>query len=162
MQTKHIPNFEGLYLITDTGLVIANERKVIMPNGGFKTIKKHYPKLSENKKGYLKVMLTDFKGNRKGYFVHRLVLLTFAGGSELLVNHKDLNKKNNNLSNLEYMTNRDNCIHAIDKSKTSSKYIGVCLLKSGNWSSRKMINGKQVYLGTFKNELDAHLKYLES
>lgn len=161
MQTKNILNFDGLYLITDTGLVIANERKVNMPNGGFKTIKQHFPKLSENKKGYLKVMLTDFLGNRKGYFVHRLVASAFIGDSELLVNHKDKNKKNNNLSNLEYINNRDNCIHAIDKSKTTSKYTGVTF-KKGKWQAQKMINGKATYLGVFENELDAHLKYLES
>ena len=27
------------------------------------------------------------------------------------VNHKDMNKKNNSVENLEWITNRDNCIH---------------------------------------------------
>jgi hypothetical protein len=155
---KDIPGFEGLYSVSDTGEVICYERSVPMPNGGFKIIKKHKPKLSITRKGYFKVMLTDRNGNRKGFFVHRLVLLTFIGSSDLPGNHKDRNKKNNMIENLEYVTNRMNTIHGIDKTKTSSQLIGVTA-HQGKWQAQKMIRGKQKYLGIFTTEQEAHDAY---
>jgi hypothetical protein len=44
--------------------------------------------------------------------VHRLVMLSFVGLSELDVNHKDGNKTNNHLSNLEFCTKSENIQHA--------------------------------------------------
>ncbi len=158
---KNIKGFENLYQISEFGIVKALERVVKMPNGGTKIIKEHYPKLSLTHKGYLKVMLTNSNGIRKGFFVHRLVISNFLYESSLQVNHKDLNKQNNHISNLEYVNNRQNCIHRIDKNKTTSKYIGVT--KVGNkWQSQKMINGKSTYLGTFNTELEAYNKYINS
>lgn len=47
--------------------------------------------------------------------------------------------------------------------KSSSKYTGVSLQKETNrWLSFKMINGKHTYLGSFKSEEEAHIKYLNS
>jgi len=45
--------------------------------------------------------------------VHRLVVESFIGpiADGLEVNHKDLNKHNNNVSNLEIVTRRQNIIH---------------------------------------------------
>jgi len=51
-------------------------------------------------------------GVDKNYSVHRLVMLAFVGPSELEVNHKDGNKTNNHISNLEYVTHRENARHA--------------------------------------------------
>ena len=132
-----------------------------MPNGGQKTIKEHYPKLSITYKGYLKVMLTNSKGIRKGFFVHRLVIAAYLNESNLQVNHKDQNKQNNHISNLEYVNNRENSIHRIDKSKTTSKYTGVTKNRN-KWQCQKMINGKSIYLGCFDTELEAHQKYINS
>jgi hypothetical protein len=50
---------------------------------------------------------------RKKVQVHRLIILGFYGSDERLVNHKDGNKKNNKLTNLEYVTASENTIHAI-------------------------------------------------
>ena len=99
-----IPNFIGLYKINKSGQIMSYDRIVKMPNGGFKTISGKHISQHENKRGYLKVMLTNSSGIRKGYFVHRLVMKSFVGESALQVNHLDENKKNNNLDNLEYCT----------------------------------------------------------
>jgi hypothetical protein len=117
-------------------------------------------KLTTTKKGYFKVMLTNSDGRRRGYFVHRLVMLTFVGPSDLQVNHLDENKKNNKLINLEYTTNRKNIVHSIDKSKTTSKYVGVVYSKlHGKWQSSIFIEGKLCYLGLFKKEKKAGKAY---
>jgi len=61
--------------------------------------------------GYLAVRL--FKNKKRVHFaVHRLIMLTFHGESDLQVNHIDGNKKNNNFLNLEYCTGSENVKHA--------------------------------------------------
>lgn len=63
-----------------------------------------------DKKGYKHVMLNTPEG-KKNCQVHRLVMLTFnpcENSSELEVNHKDENKQNNNLDNLEWLPHADN------------------------------------------------------
>ncbi len=163
MQIKDINGFEGLYKITDNGIVIANNRIVKMPNGGKKIINEHNQKISITQKGYAKVMLTNKQGIRKGFFVHRLVIENFINKSKLQVNHKDCNKLNNSIDNLEFVTNRENTNHRFSFINKSSKYAGVTWNKKKNkWQSQKMINGKRTYLGLYDNEYDAHNRYLKS
>ena len=79
------------------------------------------------------------------------------------VNHKDCNKLNNNIENLEFVTNRENSNHRFSFVKKSSKYSGVTWNKKNKkWQSQKMINGKRTYLGLYDNEIDAYNKYLQS
>lgn len=62
-------------------------------------------KPSKNKYNYLKVDLSK-DGKRKYYQVHRLVCLVFLENPENLpcINHKDENKENNHVDNLEFCT----------------------------------------------------------
>lgn len=63
------------------------------------------------KKGYHQVHLRDLNGKNYSKQVHRLVLETFLpcpNMNILEVNHKDENKLNNNLSNLEWITHMEN------------------------------------------------------
>jgi hypothetical protein len=66
------------------------------------------------KNGYARVHMYR---NKKGstYLVHKLVMSTFVGpcpnGYE--VNHKDFDKANNRLTNLEYVTHQQNAIHKV-------------------------------------------------
>lgn len=67
-----------------------------------------------DKDGYEKVRLVSLDG-RHTYSVHRLILESFnpVDNMELLqVNHKDGNKRNNNLTNLEWTTCAENIQHA--------------------------------------------------
>jgi len=154
---KNIKGFEGLYKISDTGIVLALDRKVKMPNGGYKILKESFPSMIPNYKGYLKVMLTDKNGIRKGYFVHRLVGLNFIENkfNKPQINHKDKNRKNNNISNLEWVTNRENSIHKIDKTKTSSIYYGVTKSRNNRWQAQAHIKGRNIYIGMFKTQQEA-------
>ncbi len=68
------------------------------------------------KQGYIKNGLILKNGKSKHFFRHRLVMQCFKpreDSDKLQVNHIDGNKKNNNLSNLEWCTNRENRIHAV-------------------------------------------------
>jgi hypothetical protein len=66
-----------------------------------------------NSEGYLHVQLW-WKGRRQGFKVHRLVAAAFLGpcpaGKEC--NHKDGNRTNAALSNLEYVTQSENTLHS--------------------------------------------------
>lgn len=66
--------------------------------------------LTKTKSGYLRV---GVKG--KVMYVHRLVMLSFCGKSDLTVDHIDGNKENNNLNNLEYVTQTENAKRFHDK-----------------------------------------------
>ena len=63
--------------------------------------------------GYERVGLRK-KGVQKGHYVHRLVAEAFLTPEpgRPFVNHKDGNKANNNLENLEWCTQSENQIHA--------------------------------------------------
>lgn len=64
---------------------------------------------------YLHVNLS--KNNKhKGFSIHRLIALTFIPNTQNKpeVNHKDGNKQNNHVDNLEWVTKNENAIHAIE------------------------------------------------
>lgn len=76
--------------------------------------RKRILKPCDNGHGYVYVTKV-FSGNKKKhYYVHRLVAATYLENSNNLpvVNHKDGNKKNNSVTNLEWCTTSYNHIHA--------------------------------------------------
>lgn len=113
---------------------------------------------SKDKNGYLRVFL-----NKKTVKVHRLVCEYFLENfdSSLTVNHKDFDKSNNCLNNLELLTNSENNIHyVINKKKgtSSSKTLGVGFHKGINrWTTRVNFNGKRVSVGSYMTEKEAIL-----
>lgn len=66
-----------------------------------------------NNGGYMVVGLMSNIGKSKTYSIHRLVALTFLDNSDnkLHVNHKDKNRSNNNINNLEWCSALENNIH---------------------------------------------------
>ena len=94
---RQVSGYEGLYLISDKGRVISERKQKIMRNG-------------HNKCGYSFVIL--FKGGKsKLCLVHRLVAEAFIPNPDNLpcINHKDENKDNNSVENLEWCTHQYNC-----------------------------------------------------
>lgn len=97
---KQIENFEN-YEVSTYGRVRKN----------YKNKKVKYLKPMKTN-GYLCVELWKNR-KRKRIKIHRLVAIAFISNPDNLpqVNHKDLNKENNNVENLEWISNRDNCLH---------------------------------------------------
>lgn len=113
---KPVPDFENIYEVSSFGRVRSVTR--IDPAGRQQTGKMRKPYLG--KRGYYVVtMRKDRKSHLKS--VHVLVALVFIGappaplgakGSDIQVNHKDGDKKNNHFDNLEYCTHLENTQHA--------------------------------------------------
>jgi len=87
-------------------------------------------KFSIEKKGYMKARLytelSTNKDGRKPYRLHRLIVKAFLDtyDEKLGVNHKDGNKQNNHIDNLEMMTTSQNVYHAwnnLDSKKRREK-----------------------------------------
>lgn len=76
--------------------------------------------------GYLSVCLQTDEGKKKTYMVHRLVALQFIPNPEnkYTVNHKDHNKSNNNINNLEWATIKEQNRHKRKVSREVQRLIG--------------------------------------
>lgn len=100
---RQIKDYEGLYAVTKEGKVWSYlSSKFLAP-------KKHNA-------GYQMVCLNNC-GHKSYRTIHRLVAESFLENFEnkATVNHKDGNKKNNNVSNLEWSTQSENNKHAYEK-----------------------------------------------
>ena len=98
MEIVEVPGY-SMYGVTEDGSVWSRK------SGSWKQMR-----LTENGHGYLRVKFADQSQHK----AHHLVMLTFVGPrpKDLIVNHRDGDKKNNHLSNLEYCTYRENSAHA--------------------------------------------------
>lgn len=157
-----IPNYEGVYKISNLGNVKSLGRFVKSGNG-YNT-KDRILKRCKNKKGYFYVVLC-VNSKTKSCAVHSLMAISFLnhkpdGTHKTIVDHIDNNSLNNKLENLQLISQRDNC--SKDKKEKSSKYIGVCWDKQmRKWRSNINIDGSLKFLGLFDNELDASNCYQE-
>lgn len=98
---RDVVGFEGLYKVSNYGNVLSvKSNRLLKPF---------------DNKGYLRVQLwKDGKCFKR--LVHRLVAEAFLEkpGDGYQVNHKDLNKKNNHVDNLEWVIPEENVRHAIE------------------------------------------------
>ncbi len=116
---KEIPGYEGMYHISTNGNI-----KRIAPARG--TVVGYIFTPSEDNKGYLRTRLTNKEGKASTIKVHRIVAIAFIPNPLGLaqVNHKDGNKKNNCVDNLEWVTNNENKEHAVKNGLTAKAFLG--------------------------------------
>jgi len=131
---KNVVGYEGFYEVSNFG----NIKRV----GGFRGVNKayldnYYLKHKDNGKGYFRVKLS-VNSQPKMIMVHRIIAEAFLPmiKNKNIVNHKDGNKKNNALLNLEWCTQSENCIHA-------SK-IGLLSDKKGEKHPKSKLTNKDV------------------
>lgn len=101
---KDVVGYEGLYQVSNLG----NVKSLNYRSKGISKILKYsllygYPSLSLTKDGIYKT-----------YRIHRLVAIAFIDNpnNKPQVNHKNGNRADNSLNNLEWVTNKENVIHA--------------------------------------------------
>lgn len=113
IEFRPVCGYEGMYEVSNTGLVRSQERKVPVKNF-LRIYKSRILKPSKSRKGYLRVALYK-DGVQNVVEVHRLVALAFIENGDATknqVNHKDGMKENNNVYNLEWVTPKENTRHA--------------------------------------------------
>lgn len=110
---KDIKGYEDTYKISDTGEVWSKDRMCVDTRGRkrFRQGQKINPDIAPN--GYYRVTLAR-NGKKKQKYLHRLLAEYFISNPLNLpqVNHKDGNKLNCSLENLEWVSVQDNVIHA--------------------------------------------------
>jgi hypothetical protein len=109
---RAVKDYEGLYEVSNTGLVKALEKRVDRGKC-HRTWLAHYKAYNKDANGYFRVSLSK-SGVNKTHKVHRLVATAFIPNPDNLpcVNHIDGDKTNNKISNLEWCTHSENLKHA--------------------------------------------------
>ena len=113
MKLKVLELFADLKIkVSDDGKIYTLDHSYLRKNGRLDNRKGKQLRPSVDKYGYERVVLTK-DGIRKTYSVHKLVALAFIPNPEnkTTINHIDGNKRNNNVSNLEWATEKENQKH---------------------------------------------------
>lgn len=110
---KDIKGYEGLYQVSNLGRVRSLDLVRTEWDGTKKLYKGKVLKGVTQKLGYIAFDLYK-DGKRKNIRCHVLVAKSFLSdmSANLVVNHKDGNKANNNVNNLEWITFKENVRHA--------------------------------------------------
>lgn len=113
MEWRPIVGYEGIYEVNDCGQI---RRIAPWADGRRQNVSSVKPlrKAHITANGYMRVALRHSGEAQKYHPVHRLVMAAFCGplpeGHQ--VNHKNGNKQDNRLQNLEYVTGSENRIHS--------------------------------------------------
>lgn len=156
---KTIPKTNNMYQASNMGRIRSLDRYIIDVNNfkSFKrgTILKAYVKKNDNNEKYYSLTIC-INNKKKTLNVHTLVFSAFNGfsptiNSKKTVDHKDNNKLNNNIDNLQLITSRENS--SKDRKNKTSKYTGVSFRKDTNkWQAQITINKKCVKIISSKSE----------
>jgi hypothetical protein len=146
-----VVGYEGIYQITRCGKMRSLDRLVKGRGGNRQRVKGTLlkPSISD---GYLYFHLRDGEGGRHNKYMHRLLCVAFLPNHKNYpcVNHKDSNRANNSLDNLEWCTQQQNIQHAYDNGRIENlnaargEQSGVSILK--DWQVREIkhkLRGKE-------------------
>lgn len=133
---KPIINFEGRYFISNNGNI--KSIKQLKNKTLIERIKKP---LLDKHTGYLKTQLLK-NGKYYNFFIHRLIAEYFILNPNAyeIVHHKDGNKINNYISNLEWTTRKNNRIYSIINKKSSKHAISKLKLYPPLKEIEKIVN----------------------
>ena len=153
---RDVVGYEGLYQVSSLGRVRSLPRFV---GGGFcgeyKLLRGRIMKSVDNGSGYRCVSLYR-NGKRSSFYIHRLVATAFLPclDERSVINHKDYDRTNNAVSNLEWCTQAENVHYSAvrmrkpkkscKETNTGEKYIRMCTYPSGNKAFRVTYRQKGV------------------
>ena len=164
---KDIDDFKGLYQVSSEGRVRSLDRMIYDEKNNRKyLLSGKIMNLYDNGNGYLVVHL---RKNNKRYvkYIHRLVAKEFLSdyNEKQTVNHKDFNKKNNDINNLECCSLQENLKYSYvnDRYKNaSSKRVDKILIKTNEKKKRlanQIIKLRLLGMSIEKIAKNVHLKY---
>jgi hypothetical protein len=121
---------EGLGKMEVWGIIKNYPNYEVSTKGNIRNIKTLNILKSSLRNGYPSVSLSK-EGKAKTVNIHRIVASVFLGEKDLIINHKDGDKTNNSLENLEWVSYKDNAIHALENklTKTHPNKVGQYTLK---------------------------------
>lgn len=113
---------------------------------------------SRRKDGYMRIGLAG-----KRYLSHRIAWLHFYGEwPSKLIDHVNLNPSDNRISNLRLATHAQNKANRDAPETNKSGFKGVHWNKRNRtWFAQIKVNGKQIYLGSFKTIDEANAARIE-
>lgn len=160
---KDIPEYEGLYQVSDLGRVksLKRPRKKSEKNPN-SYIKERIMKASISiSRRYLNTALRK-NGIPKSFLVHHLVSITFfnfkPNMGKIVIDHINNNPLDNRLINLQLITKRHNSVKDV---KNKAGHVGL-YERNGFFEVKISFNGKSSRLGSFKNKDEAIKKRLEA
>ena len=117
---KEIPDTDGKYLISTDGEVMAISRRVKFGNV-FRWTKTNIRTARKKENGYLELEILG-----KHHYIHRLVAEAFIPNPDNLpcINHKDENKENNSVENLEWCDYSYNANYGTRTKRAKEKQFG--------------------------------------
>lgn len=162
---KPIKEWEGIYEISNYGRIKSLPRLVIKKNGWDSVLKEKIIAGVKIPKDNVYISCTlRFNNKLKEIRMHTLVASHFLekDSTKKFVNHIDGNKRNNHVSNLEWVNSHENNAHMVLLKKKTSMYVGVNKVNAikRKWQSRIMLNGVRTVLGYFETEIEAHNAYI--
>jgi NUMOD4 motif-containing protein/HNH endonuclease len=133
-----IKGLEGFYQISDRGMVKSLPRKIVTSHGVTRNVLGGILRPNKSERGYLTIKIGISKLCKKHYFLHKMIAEAFIPNpyNKKHVNHKDGNKLNNQISNLEWVTFKENIIHAFEN--------GLIISPRGEEAARAKLTNKQV------------------
>ena len=145
---RPIKGYEGLYDVSSYGRVRSVDRYK-SNNGGIQWIKERILSPEKDKCGYLQVFL-HCNGKQHQRKIHRLVAQTFISNPDNLpcVNHKDEDKTNNRVDNLEWCDAKYNCNYG-----TRNIRIRETKMKNGYWTGLSEKEYKKKYYQENKEKI---------
>lgn len=152
---KDVPGYEGLYIISIDGVVKSLARN------GIGSLDREMG-TQTNSCGYLTILLS--KNNvRARHLLHRIIALCFVSNPlrKPFVNHKDGNKLNNSVNNLEWVTASENVRHAIETGLKKDFRRGVSLTATHKVNLSQSLKGRVSPCG-FKGKTHSEESKLKS
>lgn len=135
---RNIDGYKGMYQVSSFGRI--------------RSYKYNLPRILKprvNSRGYKYINLSQ-DGKYRSFTIHRIVARYFLGKNNLTVNHKNGNKLNNCVENLEWITREENVNHA----KENGLYL------KGEKNGRSKLTERDVKIIRYKSSKGRSIRFL--
>ena len=151
---RPIVGYEGLYEVSSYGRVRSLDKYVKSKSKSYRLHKGKVLISEKNTRGYLSVVLS-YNGKHKAITVHRLVAQAFIPNPNNLpeINHKDEDKTNNNVENLEWCDHKYNVNYGTRNIRAKETAI-----KNGYWTGLSRKESMKKYYQENKDKIKEYRK----